>query len=347
MVALILMPDVSANNEILNFGPIMCAADEHGHLQEKAARQISKDWPSLKSLSGSQLFSLDPVNEPEVWIALDLEDLEDMEGNKNMFDIHTSNSNPDRSLSTRKATTSVLPSSLHSNGFPLISREIQTQFSPRDLWLKMLPKRLNWYLYSKRFTFRTTWPANFPIKVQANVHTPHGMLAAGKARWQANEHEFDESRRTEEQDLIDAIYWPCPRVYVQLHVEIEALPIPPPKVQIESEQSRQSPLWTLLVNLSEWYIAPLTNPNFSKGSDDKGTRQSESSKEKIISSIPVHLILEPIYLGFIPHTSLSLFVILIPLLLFSTFVLAPIVTRQISHILAEDDHQTLQDRKKQ
>ena len=333
MIALVLIPDVSANNEILNFGPIMCAADEHGHLQEKAARQLSKDWPSLKSLSGVQLFSLDPVNEPEVWIALDLEEV--IASGENV-DIVTDSSNSDRSLSTRKATTSILPSELHSDAFPLISRDIKTQLSPRDLWLKLLPKRLGWYLYSKRFSFRINWPANFPIKVQANVHTPHSMLAAGKASWQANEHRFDENRRTEEEDLIDAIYWPCPRIYVHVKVDIEALPIPPAKKQ----ESGSSLVWDTLLNLSEWYIGPLTNPSDSVNMD-------ESSKDKIISPVPVHLILEPVYFGFIPHTSLSLFMVLIPLLIFSTYVLLPIVRKKLYGILAEDEDQSSQDRKKQ
>ncbi|PWN31950.1 uncharacterized protein FA14DRAFT_168953 [Meira miltonrushii] len=337
MIALILVPDVSANNEILNFGPIMCAADEHGHLQERAARQLSKDWPSLKSLTGVQLFSLDPVNEPEVWIALDLEDVKEME---EMMDFDTSASSADRSLSTRKATTSILPSDLHSSGFPLISRDIQSQFSPRDLWLKMLPKRLGWYTYSKRFTFRVDWSANFPIKVQANLHTPHSMLAAGKARWQANEHEFDENRRTEEQDLIDAIYWPCPRVYVHLQVDVEALPIPPRRPKFVSKQSGSSSLWDMFLNLSEWYIEPLTNPSNSASMDGSPT-------SKIVSPVPVHLILEPVYLGFIPHTSLSLFMILIPLLLLSSYVLTPIVKNKITQILTEDDDPTLQKRKEQ
>lgn len=334
MIALVLIPDVSANNEILNFGPIMCAADEHGHLQERAARQLSKDWPSLKSLSGVQLFSLDPVNEPEVWIALDLEDVIDS-GEK--VDINADSSNGDRSLSTRKATISILPSELHSDAFPLISRDVQTQFSPRDLWLKLLPKRIGWYLYSKRFSFRINWPANFPIKVQANVHTPHSMLAAGKASWQANEHIFDENRRTEEEDLIDAIYWPCPRIYVHVKVDIEALPIPPSR---RDQESGSSVVWDTLLSLSEWYIGPLTNPSDSINMD-------ESSNGKIISPVPVHLILEPIYFGFIPHTSLSLFMVLIPLLIFSTFVLLPIVRKKLYEILAEDEDQSLQDRKKQ
>lgn len=329
MIALVIIPGTSANNEILNFGPIMCAADEHGHLQEKAARELSKDWPSIKPLSGVQLFSLDPVNEPEVWIALDLEEV------KEMVNGDVSASSSDRSISTRKSTTSVLPSELHSAAFPLISRDIQTDFSPRDLWLKMLPKRLEWYTYSKRFSFRLDWSASFPIKVQANIHTPHSMLATGKARWQANEYEFDENRRTEEQDLIDAIYWPCPRVYVHLKVDIEALPIPPPK----QNHVKQSSLWDMLVNLSEWYIGPLTNP-FKEG--------NFGSNDKIISPVPVHLILEAVYLGFIPHTSLSLFMVLVPFLLFSTFVLAPIVKKKLNEILAqEDDQTTSQARKKQ
>lgn len=336
MIALVIVPDVSANNEILNFGPIMCAADEHGHLQEKAARQLSKDWPNLKSLTGVQLFSLDPVNEPDVWIALDLVDVQEVE---QTVDADVSAPSVDRSLSTRKATTSILPSDLHSSGFPLISRDIQSQLTPRDLWLKMLPKRLEWYLYSKRFTFRVDWSANFPIKVQANVHTPHSMLAAGKARWQANEHEFDENRRTEEQDLIDAVYWPCPRVYVHLKVDVEALPIPPRKQHSVSKRSGLPAILDMFSHASEWYIGPLTNPSDSASLDGSQT-------SKVVSPVPVHLILEPVYLGFIPHTSLSLFMVLIPLLLFSIYVLTPIVKNKILKILAEKDP-TLQARKKQ
>lgn len=43
MMTLLAMP-ASANNEISNFGPLMCPADETGHLQDKAARQISHEW---------------------------------------------------------------------------------------------------------------------------------------------------------------------------------------------------------------------------------------------------------------------------------------------------------------
>jgi hypothetical protein len=36
--------EVQANNEIVNFGPVLCRADEVGHLEDKAARQVSQGW---------------------------------------------------------------------------------------------------------------------------------------------------------------------------------------------------------------------------------------------------------------------------------------------------------------
>lgn len=43
MMCLLIQPTL-ANNEIINFGPILCRADEVGHLEDKAARQVSRDW---------------------------------------------------------------------------------------------------------------------------------------------------------------------------------------------------------------------------------------------------------------------------------------------------------------
>jgi hypothetical protein len=44
LFALVAVPGVTGNNEIVNFGPIMCPANEIGHLQDRAARQISRTW---------------------------------------------------------------------------------------------------------------------------------------------------------------------------------------------------------------------------------------------------------------------------------------------------------------
>lgn len=35
---------VLANTEIRNFGPVLCRADEYGHLAAKAADQLSANW---------------------------------------------------------------------------------------------------------------------------------------------------------------------------------------------------------------------------------------------------------------------------------------------------------------
>lgn len=43
LVALLVQP-AGANNEIVNFGPTLCRADEVGHLEDKAARQVSQEW---------------------------------------------------------------------------------------------------------------------------------------------------------------------------------------------------------------------------------------------------------------------------------------------------------------
>jgi hypothetical protein len=43
-IAMVLFQPVQANNEIVNFGPILCKADEVGHLEDKAARQVSRGW---------------------------------------------------------------------------------------------------------------------------------------------------------------------------------------------------------------------------------------------------------------------------------------------------------------
>jgi dimethylaniline monooxygenase (N-oxide forming) len=38
------MPEAAANTEIRNFGPVLCRADEYGHLAAKAAHQLSENW---------------------------------------------------------------------------------------------------------------------------------------------------------------------------------------------------------------------------------------------------------------------------------------------------------------
>jgi hypothetical protein len=40
----LLVSPTAANNEIVNFGPIYCRAEEVGHLEDKAARQVSQGW---------------------------------------------------------------------------------------------------------------------------------------------------------------------------------------------------------------------------------------------------------------------------------------------------------------
>lgn len=37
-------PGVEGNTEIHTFGPLLCRADEYGHLAAKAADQLSSNW---------------------------------------------------------------------------------------------------------------------------------------------------------------------------------------------------------------------------------------------------------------------------------------------------------------
>ena len=44
VVAMVGPGGVEANTEIQNFGPVLCRADEYGHLAAKAADQLSSTW---------------------------------------------------------------------------------------------------------------------------------------------------------------------------------------------------------------------------------------------------------------------------------------------------------------
>lgn len=267
--------------------------------------------PTLRPLSGPQLFSLLPDSQPDVWLALTLVPPDD-----------------DLSPAVDIFAASITPQQLSSRSFPLLSRGHEDEKSPRDRWLSRLPRLTSWYLWSKRFSFRVNWSANFPLRVTATVHSPQSMLAAGKARWQANGHEVAEDRRSRDED-IDSPQWPCPRVYIQLRVGDDAVHIPPKRLSKghdEEPTSIERRAYNALVKLAEIYVGPLTN-----GDRPPPTVQADALP------VPVHLVLEPLYLGFVPHTALGFLALLVPTIALAYVFVVPFVEKVLEKALLETE----------
>ncbi|UZJ55840.1 hypothetical protein CBS101457_005160 [Exobasidium rhododendri] len=305
-----LMVAVQANNEIVNFGPTMCKADEVGHLEDRAARQVSQGWPILHSSSKPTLFSINPATQIDgVWLILALDPEE-------------------ASLeltSAAEAGTITTPESLATKAFPLLSNGHYDHLTPRDRWLLNVWNRTKWRL-SHRFTFRITWAPNFFLKVDAEVHTAKSMLAKGKITWKANEEDMVNLQQEQELSVEETNLWPCPRLYVHIVAREERVPIPakPPL------DEHSNIVWKAFVRLAEAYIGPLVG---KEGDDDTERRHS--------TTVPVHLILEPLYVGVLPQTALGLLAILVPVIAFAVVWVVPPITEALHRIVSEGEEQRI------
>lgn len=263
-------------------------------------------------MTGAKLFTLDPYTQPDVWLALALvADEDDLDGA--LLD-------DDRVVSV---------SDLATKAFPLLSDAIRSDKSPRDRWLENVVPWLKWHLWQKRFSFRVDWPANWPLKVTATVHDAASMLAAGKVSWQANEHTFDMHRRSPD-DNFEAQLWPCARLYVHIHVESFYVPLPMATkgVQEIEVHSVKDWLFKAFVYVGELYLAPLTNEHLGGPYADDSIPTS--------MPVPANLVLEPVYIGFVPHTALGLLAIMIPALLAVYYFVAPLVGKVLEESIESD-----------
>lgn len=259
------------------------------------------------------LFSIDPITEPGgVWLVLSVEDLKEEYDPSNIED------------------TIVTPERLATKSFPLLStsnknhhnNNIDDNLSPRDVWIRNIKYKFIWLL-TRRYSFRVNWAPNFPINVKANVYSARGMLSKGKITWKANQHDMESFQQQEDiRRLEDVPLWPCPRLYVHIVAKNEGVFIPP----LSSQRKIHGVFWSRIFKIAEAYIGPLTN----KIAQEEAAAASRS--------IPVHLIFEPLYLFVIPKTSLSLLIILVPLLFTATLFIIPPLSAAFTSMAAKEKH---------
>jgi hypothetical protein len=222
-------------------------------------------------------------------------------------------------------TADITPESLATKSFPLLSRATfspSTASTPRDEWIQRKKNHLVWTLFTKRFSFRVNYAANFPISIDATVHSARSMLKAGKITWKSDDLDKDMETIQQDEDLIgvDVPTWPCPRLYVHIVAEEYGVSIPPRQV-IRDEDVNV--IWRWIYNAAELYVGPL----MSKPNNLEATAQTP---------IPVHLVFEHVYLGFIPQTSLTLLAVLIPLLSVAYFIILPQISAAVQSMAKEE-----------
>ncbi|PWN39966.1 hypothetical protein IE81DRAFT_349700 [Ceraceosorus guamensis] len=254
----------------------------------------------------------------------------------------------------------VRPTELASDELPLIDQATQAEVSPRDRFLTHIWHKVAWML-SKRYQLRLSWSASFPAKFWVEVYTPEGMLEAGGISWQAAQKEGPSNdtnavrsdRAAQASDAssqprtasgrgglaqptgtpqpaqpegptvisqADArtppeayaqtggeapALWPCPRVYARIRAVHDGTPIP--------VMAPKAP--SLLVRLAQTYLGAL-----GPGEHQDGGRQPALHS----SNVPIHLILEPLDLGLIPHTALSLLALLLPTMAIAWTICVPL-----------------------
>lgn len=208
---------VEANTEIVNFGPIMCRADESGHLEDKAARDVSANWTILRPSSEPRLFSITPTGRTEVdakddeqvvshrgaWFTLQLVDPA-----QDQVALVSEPSSTNTAAHTQESR--VAAADLATEAFPLLVRGHDRDITPRDRFAAEVWNHTMWWL-TRRYTLRASWPANvsrsicnecqilrllgsetllssilkFPNSIHIDVHTPRTMLEKGKIKWAA------------------------------------------------------------------------------------------------------------------------------------------------------------------
>lgn len=262
-------------------------------------------YPSSKPI----LFSINPATQPEgVWLILAMK--------------------PEDYDASNMEETIIKPERLATKSFPLLSTFKDDDVSPRDLWFKNIKNKFIWS-FKNRFSFRINWAPNFAIKVDTQVYSARNMLIKGKITWKANQ--LDMESYQQEEDLKNSIQdlplWPCPRLYVHIVGKEEGILIPPPA----SRRKDSGLFWSLIFQIAEAYIGPLTN---NKKIDYKDATAAAPSK----SAIPVHLIFEPLCLFAIPQTSLSLLAMLVPLFIAATFFILPPILTAFTSMAKEEKH---------
>jgi hypothetical protein len=259
--------------------------------------------PILYSSSQPTLFSIDPTTQTDgVWLILALDPEEAYLEMK---------SSPGEKITT--------PQSLATRAFPLLSKGHRDHLTPRDQWLQGVWSHLKWTFHN-RYTFRLTWAPNFFIHADVQVHNARSMLAKGKITWKANEEDMESLQQDQELASEDASVWPCPRLYVHILAKEDKVQIPPRRMQ--GDQDRGNVIWKVFEYLAEWYLGALVGDG-SDGGDS--------------TPIPVHLILEPLYLGVIPQTALGFLAVLVPLLAVAAVWIVPPLSQTLHRFISSEE----------
>ncbi|KAJ9476067.1 Flavin-binding monooxygenase-like [Pseudozyma hubeiensis] len=315
---------VEANTEIRNFGPVLCRADEYGHLAARAADQLSSTWPVLRPSTTPSIFSIVPTSHSDSTSPLD----DSKTGAWLVLDISNNG-------------TFTLPT-------PREAR-LYTDLNPRDRWIRQSINSFAW-MVSKRFTVRSSVAANLALEVELEVMGAEEVLGKGGVEWKAELVETevvkDDGKRTMEvpnygmvssvvptetsckkrredrvvfsqsaretpaevlaSDTIDwnkdaegAVRFPCAKLYLHLVVRSTGVAIPPAKGINGSR-------WSRLFQLAERVFGGLAS----------GGVEGEMS-------VPIHLTLERLYAGGVPATSLGMGWLAAVMILFGWFVLRP------------------------
>jgi hypothetical protein len=145
------------------------------------------------------------------------------------------------------------------------------------------------------------------------------MLKQGKITWKADDQDMETLQQDEDLIGVDIPMWPCPRLYVHIVAKEFGIRIPS---QQDIDDTDRNAVWKWIFRAAEVYMGPL----MSKLKDADKTAQTP---------IPVHLVLEPLYLGFVPQTALTLLAVLLPLLGVTYLMILPPVTAAIQNMATE------------
>ncbi|CBQ70108.1 related to flavin-containing monooxygenase [Sporisorium reilianum SRZ2] len=322
---------VEANTEIRNFGPVLCRADEYGHLAAKAADQLSSNWPALRPTTTPSIFSVvpDPYTAPlndtkkGAWLVLDL-------SNGGSF---------------------TLPAPRQA--------KLYAELNPRDRWIRQQIDSVAWF-FTKRFTLRSSIAAHLALDVQMQLMGPEEVLQRGGVEWKAELVEtqhvvegkkgmqttaglpnhvvvssvvpretgapakrkddtvvFKQSESSEPVEILasdtisvnpddaeSAPHFPCPKVFLHLVVHETGVPIPP-AADLSLSESAFAPLF----RLAEAVFGRLASVDV----------------ERVDRSAPIHLTLERLYVGGVPATALSMALPMVAMLLLGWFGVRPLL----------------------
>lgn len=334
------IPGVKANTEIRNFGPVLCRADEYGHLAAKAADQLSSNWPVLSPTTSPSIFSAvpDPLSD-----FLNLDQLND----------------------SKKGAWLVLDLS-NGGSFSLPAprqASLYAELNPRDRWIRQRIDSLAWS-FTKRFTVRSSISAHLALDVRMQLLGPEEVLQRGGVEWKAELVEtkqvvdegnsatatqtkvtlpnhavvssvvpretgspsskvkqdgtvvFSQSDSTEPAEILasdtininsdasTAPHFPCPKLYLHLVVQETGIPIPPAVDLLQSTLA----------------FAPMF-----RFAETVFGRLASGEKEREARSAPIHLTLERLYLGGVPATALSMTPPMLVMLMLGWFGVRPVL----------------------